>query len=322
MEYRVLVTPAFFGRKDSAPVDLLSEAGCEVVPSPYRRTATEDEMCELVADVDAAIVSLDPLTEKVLAGGPRLKMVARCGVGYDNIDVAAAARMGVFVTNVPGANSRAVAEMALGLMFDVARRISMMDRRMRAGIWKGHVGFELGGKTLGVVGTGAIGKLVAELGAGLGMRALCYSRTHNGAWAGAVGATYVSLDELLTASDIVSLHTALTDNTRNLLSGRELALMKPSAILINTSRGAIVDEEALFAALKEGRLSGAGLDVFAEEPIGRSRLLELENVVLTPHISGLTAESAHAMAMGAARNVVAVLRGQMPENAVNAPQVR
>ena len=132
----------------------------------------------------------------------------------------------------------------------------------------------------------------------------------------------MSLDELLTASDIVSLHTALTDNTRNLLSGRELALMKPSAILINTSRGAIVDEEALFAALKEGRLSGAGLDVFAEEPIGRSRLLELENVVLTPHISGLTAESAHAMAMGAARNVVAVLRGQMPENAVNAPHMR
>ncbi len=319
MEYRVLVTPAFFGRKDSAPIDLLSEAGCEVVPSPYRRTATEDEMCVLVADVDAAIVSLDPLTEKVLAGGPRLKMVARCGVGYDNIDVVAATRMGILVTNVPGANSRAVAEMALGLMFDVARRISMMDRRMRAGIWKGHVGFELGGKTLGIIGTGSIGKLVAELGAGLGMRVLCYSRTHDGAWAGAVGTTYVSLDELLTASDVVSLHIALTDDTRNLLSERELALMKPSAILINTSRGAMVDENPLFAALKEGRLSGAGLDVFAEEPIGRSRLLELENVVLTPHTSGLTAESAHAMAMGAASSVVAVLRGRMPENAVNAP---
>ena len=129
----------------------------------------------------------------------------------------------------------------------------------------------------------------------------------------------MSLDELLRASDVVSLHIALTDDTRSLLSQRELSLMKPSGILINTSRGAIVDEDALFTALKEGRLSGAGLDVFAEEPIGRSRLLELENVVLTPHTSGLTAESAHAMAMGAARNVVAVLRGQMPENAVNAP---
>lgn len=322
MEYRVLVTPAFFGRKDSAPVDLLNEAGCEVVPSPYRRTATEDEMCVLVADVDAAIVSLDPVTEKVLESGRRLKIAARCGVGYDNIDVTAATRMGVFVTNVPGANSRAVAEMTVGLMFDVARRISMMDRRMRAGIWKGHVGFELGGKTLGVVGTGSIGRLVAELGAGLGMRVLCHSRTPDRAWAEATGASYVSLDELLGASDVVSLHVALTHDTHNLLSERELSMVKPSAILINTSRGAIVDEDALFAALQEGRLSGAGLDVFAEEPIGRSRLLELENVVLTPHISGLTAESAHAMAMGAARNVVAVLRGQMPENAVNAPHMR
>lgn len=319
MAYRVLVTPAFFGRKDSAPIDLLTEAGCEVVPSPYRRTATEEEMCSLVLDVDAAIVSLDPVTEKVLAGSPRLKIVARCGVGYDNIDIEAATRMGILVTNVPGANSRAVAEMALGLMFDVARRISMMDRRMRAGIWKGHVGFELEGKTLGVIGTGSIGKLVAKLGAGLGMRALCYSRTHDCAWASAIGAVYTPLDELLGASDVVSLHIALTDDTRNLLSQRELSLMKPSAILINTSRGAIVDEDALFAALKEGRLSGAGLDVFAEEPIGRSRLLELENVALTPHSSGLTAESAHAMAIGAARNVVAVLSGQMPENAVNAP---
>jgi len=322
MEYRVLVTPAFFGRKDSAPVDLLNEAGCEVVPSPYRRTATEDEMCVLVADVDAAIVSLDPVTEKVLESGRRLKIAARCGVGYDNIDVTAATRMGVFVTNVPGANSRAVAEMTVGLMFDVARRISMMDRRMRAGIWKGHVGFELGGKTLGVVGTGSIGRLVAELGAGLGMRVLCYSRTPDRAWAEATGVFYVSLDELLGASDVVSLHVALTHDTHNLLSERELSMVKTSAILINTSRGAIVDEDALFTALQEGRLSGAGLDVFAEEPIGRSRLLELENVVLTPHISGLTAESAHAMAMGAARNVVAVLRGQMPENAVNAPHMR
>ncbi len=319
MTYRVLVTPAFFGRKNSAPIDLLTEAGCEVVPSPHRRAATEDEMCVLVADVDAAIVSLDPVTEKVLAGGPRLKIVARRGVGYDNIDVAAATRMGILVTNVPGANGRAVAEMTVGLVFDVARRISMMDRRIREGIWKGHVGFELGGKTLGIIGTGSIGKLVAELGAGLGMRVLCYSRTHDGAWAGAVGATYVSLGELLRASDVVSLHIVLTDDTRDLLSERELALMKPSAILINTSRGAVVDENALFAALKEGRLSGAGLDVFAEEPIGQSRLPELENVVLTPHTSGLTAESAHVMAMGSARNVVAVLRGQMPGNAVNTP---
>jgi len=115
MEYRVLVTPALFGRKNLAPIHLLGEAGCEVAPSPYRRTATEDEMCALVADVDAAIVSLDPVTEKVFASSPRLKIVARCGVGYDNIDVAAATRMGILVTNVPGANSRAVAEMAVGL---------------------------------------------------------------------------------------------------------------------------------------------------------------------------------------------------------------
>jgi D-3-phosphoglycerate dehydrogenase len=141
MEYRVLVTPAFFGRKNLTPIHLLGEAGCEVVPNPHGRTATEDEMCALVADVDAAIVSLDRVTEKVLASGPRLKVVARCGVGYDNIDVAAATRMGIFVTNVPGANSRAVAEMTVGLMFDVARRISMMDRRIRAVVPQG-IGFD------------------------------------------------------------------------------------------------------------------------------------------------------------------------------------
>jgi D-3-phosphoglycerate dehydrogenase len=317
MAYRVLVAPPFFGRKNAAPFDLLREAGHEIVLNPHRRTATEGEMCALVTDVDAAIVSLDPVTEKVLSYGPRLKVVARAGVGYDNIDVEAATRRGIFVTNVPGANSRAVAEMALGLMFDVARRIAVMDKRVRAGVWKGHVGFELGGKALGIVGTGNIGRLVAELGAKLGMRVVCWSRTPDRNWAGAIGAVYVSLDELLQSADVVSIHIALTERTRNLLSQRELSLMKPSAILINTARGGIVDEDALFEALHEKRLAGAGLDVFADEPIAQSRLLELENVVLTPHVGGLTAESAHSISMGAARNVVAVLGGQTPENAVN-----
>lgn len=317
MAYKVLVTPRFFGRKNPEPIDLLKDAGCELVFNPHARFLSENEMCEMVRDVDAAIVSLDPVTGNVLKSGSRLKVVARAGVGYDNIDVAAATQMGILVTNVPGANSRAVAEMTLGLIFDVARRISLMDRRMRAGAWKGHIGFELCDKVLGIVGTGDIGRKVARLGAGIGMRILCHSRTQDQAWADEIGARYVPLDELLKASDVVSLHVALTEHTRNLISESELSLMKPSSILVNTSRGEVVDEAALFQALKDGRVLGAGLDVFAQEPVGQSPLVELDNVVLTPHCSGLTEDSAHAMSAGAAVNVVQALQGRTPDNAVN-----
>lgn len=300
---RVAITPRTFGRDDE-PVRLLRAAGFELVFNPYDRPLNEAEMAELLEEADAAIVGLDPVTERVLERASRLKVVSKYGVGLDNIDLEAARRRGVAVTNTPGTNSGAVAELAIGLMLDVARKISLSDREIRSGIWRRHPGFELAGKRLGLVGTGTIGREVAARIKGFGMEIVCYDKCPDPRWADRAGASYLSLEELFATSDVVSLHLPLTEETHHLVSDRLISLMKPTAILINTARGGIVDEEALLRALRERRIAGAGLDVFEAEPPGASPLCSLENVVLTAHIGAHTREAILAMGMAAARNVI------------------
>ncbi len=241
-----------------------------------------------LADADALVVrSRTKVTKEILDAGKRLKAVARAGVGLDNIDTAECARRNVLVINTPGAATVSVAELAIGLMLSVLRKIPKADAGMKAKKWekKDLTGSELFGKTVGIVGFGKIGKAVAERILPFGVTVLAMDPHPKPSPA----YSFVSLEELLRQSDIVTLHTALTEETRGMLSRERIALMKPGAVLVNTARGALVDEDALYDSLKGGKLAGAGIDVYSEEPYS-SKLCELGNVVLTPHLGGDTAE--------------------------------
>ncbi len=282
------------------------------------------ELLERVAGADAALTML---TDHVDAGffdaaGPQLKIVANYAVGFDNIDAAEAARRGVVTTNSPGVLTQAVAEHALGLMLAVARRVVEADGFLRAGKYHGwmplgFLGQQLSGKTLGVVGVGRIGSDLAEMAhRGLGMKILYTDVHHDDALESKLGAAYHTLDVVLRESDVVSIHVPLMESTHHLIGAHELSQMKRTAILINTSRGPVIDEAALHHALRERTIFGAGLDVFEHEPKLHPGLETLPNVVVTPHIASATPEARESMAEIAANNIRAVLRGHAPLNPV------
>ncbi|MEE1622671.1 2-hydroxyacid dehydrogenase [Zafaria sp. Z1313] len=284
-----------------------------------------EELLRRVAGADA-VVSL--LTERIDAelldaAGPQLKVVANVAVGYDNIDVPACTQRSVVATNTPGVLTEATADIAFGLILSVTRRLGEGERLIRSGQdWKWGMFFLLGsslqGKTLGVVGMGGIGQATARRAKAFGMEIVYQSRSEiDPGVAAELGARRVELDELLTISDIVSLHCPYGPATRHLIGTGQLAAMKESAYLINTARGPIVDEAALASALREGQIAGAGLDVFENEPIVHPGLLDLENVVLVPHLGSATVETRTAMAMLAADNTLAVLSGGVPPAPIN-----
>lgn len=272
-----------------------------------------DELKRRLADKHALIpVVTDRVTADVLDAAPSLKIVANIAVGYDNIDLQAAKARGVVVTNTPDVLSEAVAEFTWGLIFAAARRIVEGDRLVRAGKWNGWaldllLGTELRGKRLGIIGRGRIGRAVAAKAPAFGMDVVFAARA-----SGARKEDEVSFDELLVSSDIISLHAPMTPANRHLIDRKALARMKRSAILVNTARGPIVDEEALAWALKEHLIAAAALDVYEREPNVLPALFDLDNVVLAPHIGSATRETRTAMADLAVRNVIAVLGGQPP----------
>ena len=317
MHYKVVITPRTFGKLDSTPLDMLKAAGCELIPNPFDRILNEEELIKLIPEADGFIVGLDPVSERVLKQGGKLKVISKYGVGTDNIDLAAATRLGIVVVNAPGTNSSAVAELAFGLMLNVARHISDSDRKIREGIWKSYRGFELAGKTLGIIGTGRAGKELAFKVSGFNMRIICHDIKKDEAWARQVGATYLPMKEVLKKADVVSLHVPLLDNTYHIISTRELSIMKENAILINTARGALVDEAALYQALKNHQLAGAGLDVWETEPPVDCPLTELDCVVLTSHIGAHTIEAVNAMGRLASQNLIQALSGETPDFWVN-----
>ncbi|QDA32569.1 hydroxyacid dehydrogenase [Thermococcus indicus] len=291
-------------------IDVLKNAGFEIV---YEEYPDETRLLELVGDVEAIIVRSKPkVTRKVIEAAPKLKVIGRAGVGLDNIDLEAAKERGIKVVNSPGASSRSVAELAVALMFNVARKIAFADRKMREGTWakKQAMGIELEGKTLGVVGFGRIGYSIAKIAKALGMNVLLYDPYPNEERAKEVGGKFVDLETLLRESDVVTLHVPLIDATYHLINEERLKLMKPTAILINAARGAVVDTNALVKALQEGWIAGAGLDVFEEEPLPADHpLTKLDNVVLTPHIGASTVEAQMRAGVQVAEQIVEVLKG-------------
>lgn len=256
--------------------------------------------------------------EEALRQAPRLRMLSILGTGTDNVDLAAATRHGIVVTNTPGVGAPSVAELALGLMLAVARAIPLSDRRLRAGAWQHEEGPELAGKTLGLLGLGAIGQRFARMGQGLGMRTIGWSVHHDPARAAACGVELVRRDEVFRQADVLSLHLRNSPEARGLVGREQLALMKPTAILINTARGALVDQEALADALRRRQLAGAGLDVYPEEPLTpeTNRFKDLDNVVLMPHAGAVTREANARSRALPVDNIIAFLAGR-PQHVVN-----
>ena len=283
-----------------------------------------EELARRAADKDALVTLLtDKVDDALLAAAPRVKIVANVAVGYDNIDLEACRKRGVTVTNTPGVLTAATADFAFTLLLAAARRICEADRFVRAGRFRGWqmMGFhggDLEGRTLGIAGFGRIGQAVAKRAGGFGMHVI-YSdeaRAQNSIEE-AFGARYVDKATLIATSDYLSLHVPYLPATHHYIGAAELEAMKPTAYLINTSRGAVIDEAALANALRTGGIRGAGLDVFEDEPAVHPELIRLDNVVLAPHIASATVETRTRMALIAAENVIAALSGKAAPNALN-----
>jgi D-3-phosphoglycerate dehydrogenase len=316
---RVLVTPSSFGADINSPAkELLNNNVDEIIYNPYSRPMTEQEILPLLDGIDGYLAGLDFITSKVIEKAPKsLKVISRYGVGYDRVDMQAAAKKGIIVTNTPGMNSQSVADLAMGLIIAAARRIPCLDSKVKHGVWPKSSGIELYQKTIGVIGLGAIGKGVAMRAKGFSMTVLAYDPYIDSAYVKANGIEEVTLDELFRRSDIISLHLPINEQTRNIINKDSIKIMKPETILINTSRGGLINEQDVYEALKSGKLGGLGLDAFEKEPPDSSPLFEMDNVVTTPHIGAHTHEAVNNMGILAVRNLLDVLAGKSCEFIVN-----
>ena len=319
MRAKVLVTRKIYER----PLQLLREKA-EVTLNPEDRSMTPEEiMASLPGKMGVLAMGGDPWTAKLLEAGKDLKIVANNAVGFNNIDLAAATRLKIAATNTPDVLTDTTADLTLALILGVARRIAEADRFVRAGKWKGWtpslmIGGDVHDKTLGIIGLGRIGSAVARRGQGFNMKIVYYDiRRLDPAIEQQHQLRFMPLRDLLLVSDFVTLHVPLTPETKHLIGAEELGLMKKTAYLINASRGPVVDEKALVEALRSGKIAGAGLDVFEAEPKVTPELLQMENTVLVPHIGSATDETREAMALRAANNILAVIRGEIPPNILN-----
>ena len=291
--------------------------GVEFVISPAE---TEDELCEAVRDADVVIFTAAKLNKKVIDSTEHCGLFIRCGIGYDTVDIAAARERGIYVCNSPNYGVIDVAEHALSLMFATAKRLAAMNDRIRDGLWNGGKGasHRLDGKTVGFAGFGNIGRNVCKRTNACGMKAIVYDPFVSAELLEDYNATAVSFDELLAESDFITLHMPLSDATHHMFNAEAFAKMKPSAILINTARGGLVDEAALIDALLSETIAGAGLDVFEDEKGGMDkRMLEAKNVVLTPHVAWNTPEAVVALHKEVADNIIRFLGGERPVSIVN-----
>lgn len=310
--WRVLIGSRSFGQIFPEHITQLEAAGCAVIPNGPGRAYRAAELMAALQGVDAIITGTDELTGTVIQQADRLKTIAKHGIGLETIDLDAARARGIVVSATPEAVSDSVADLTLALLLAVARKVVPAHTSTVAGGWTNYTGMELRDKVLGIVGLGRIGQQVGLRAQGFGMRLAAYDPYPNAAFAAVHHVTYVTLDELLATADVVTLHAPAEQTHGPLLGTAQLARMKPGALLINTARAALVDEMALAAALASGRLGGAGLDVFMDEPPTGSPLLALPNVVLTPHIGGSTVDGRRRMGEMTVENVVRALKGEAP----------
>lgn len=310
--YKALVASRSFGPHCPEAVQRLIASGVELMSNPWGRSPTEDELVSAIGEFDVLISGTEPVTARVLDAAPRLKIIAKHGVGFDNIDLHAAKARQVIVAIAGGAIADSVADMAMGLLLACARHIPQGDRAVRNGQWPRLVGVELRGKTLGIVGLGQIGREVAKRARGFGMHIVAYDVYRHEQFAQEHSVRYVSLSELLAESDFVTLHAPVTDASRSMINATTLMQMKPTAYLINTARGELVDEHALAEALRERRIAGAACDVFVREPPGDSELLKLDNFIAAPHSAGQTHDGLRKLGEATVDNILRVLNGQQP----------
>ena len=322
MSWKIFVTARTLNEVGKGAVELLKQAGCELILPPKFGPLPADELLARLPGMDAVFASMDKFTSAVLdsPAASTLKLISRWGVGFDAIDVSAATRNGIVVAYTPGLLNEAVADYAFALLLALARRVHEGHLHMRGGEWKPVWGHDVCGKTLGLIGCGRIGQAMARRGSGFNLRVLAYDPFPS-ADAEKLGVKFVPLDELLAESDFVSLHAALTPENRGLLAETQLRRLKPTAYLINTARGALVDEAALVRALREGWFAGAALDAFAVEPLHKDHpLYTAPNVLITPHQASFARETGERVSITAAQAIVDLMNGRRPQMIVN-PEV-
>ena len=319
---KVLIAPAPLAGLEAKFVDVLRAAGFALVYPKRRAQLTEDELLEQLTGIKAAVAGSEPYTRRVLSAHPQLRAVARAGVGFDAVDLAAATERGVAVTITPGTNQDAVAEHTFALILACAKSIVPQHQGTCALKWPRQATIPLRGRTLGIAGLGRIGKSVAIRGAAFGMKLIAYEPFPDHAFAQAHGITFVSFDQLLTDSDFLTLHMPASKEARHLVNKAAFAKMKPTAYIINTARGALISEADLVDALEQKKIAGAGIDVFEEEPPRDCALFRMANVVVTPHAAGVDLQSRDDMALSAAEAIVSLSKGEWPAEKVVNPEVK
>ncbi|HHX23468.1 MAG: phosphoglycerate dehydrogenase [Tepidanaerobacteraceae bacterium] len=309
MKKKILITPKSFFRARNKAEEIFSQYKLEIVENNTGKTLTKQQMIKLCKDVDGIIVGIDPIDEEVLRNARNLKAISKYGVGLDNIDLKVAEELGIKISRAEGTNTRSVAELTIGLFFAISRSIPKATFDVKNGKWDRTIGAELFGKTVGIIGFGSIGREVAKIAVGLNMKIIAYDPyIKDGKIANAMNVTMTGITEILENADFVTLHLPLNKETNKIISREALSKMKQTAYLINTSRGELVDEDALYNALESGTIAGAAQDVFSQEPPSKdNKLLSLDNFILTPHIGAYTRESTERMVVTSVKNLMEML---------------
>lgn len=308
---KVLITPTSL--KPDIPLPALKALKAfadEIIYNPFGRPLVQHELIELLPDCDGFIAGLDYIDADVINSCNKLKVISRYGAGVDRVDLNAAKAKGIVVCNTPGANSQAVADLTLGLMLSVARKIPSLDAKTKSAEWVRSTGIELYNKTIGILGLGAIGKAVAKRVQGFSMNVLAFDPYIDSEYAKANDITVATIEQIVKNADVISLHLPLTAETRHIINGNLMNSMKKGVIIINTSRGGLIDEDVALKMLKTGHLGGLGLDAFEKEPLGETAFSSFDNVVLTPHTAAHTKEATENMANMAIQNLIYVLSGK------------
>lgn len=304
---KVLISSRSFGKIDSGAIELLKNEGLKPILNPYGKKLSEQEIIDLLDDSVGIIAGTEKITEKIISYNSQLKVISRYGIGLDNIDLKAADQKKVMVFNTPDTPKIAVAELTITLILSLLKKVVNVDKNIKKGEWRPEIGNLLSGKIIGIIGLGKVGKQLVQFLLPFNIKILAYEIKPDESFVSKYKINLVSLDDLIIKSDIITMHCPLTDKTEHMIGEKELSNMKDSAILINTARGGLIDENILYNFLKEKRIAGAAIDAFEDEP-NTGKLKELDNIILTPHLGTYTIETRKQMEIEAAENLIKGLK--------------